>query len=90
MFLSKELAFKLAGEYGTPLYVYSEDILRQRATELATLLPNRHYKASYSVKANNNIALLKIIRECGLGADAMSPGEILTHMEAGYKPESIF
>ncbi|HWP80275.1 MAG TPA: diaminopimelate decarboxylase [Candidatus Acidoferrum sp.] len=90
MFLTKELAFKLAEEYGTPLYVYSEDILRQRATELATLLPNRHYKASYSVKANNNIALLKIIRECGLGADAMSPGEILTHMEAGYKPGEIF
>ena len=90
MFLTKELAFELAEKYGTPLYVYSEEILRERATELATLLKGRHYKASYSVKANNNISLLKIVRECGLGADAMSPGEIMTHMEAGYKPEEIF
>ncbi len=90
MFLSKELAFKLAEQYGTPLYVYSEEILRERATELATLMKGRNYHASYSVKANENIALLKIIRECGLGADAMSPGEIMTHMEAGADPKDIF
>ncbi len=89
-FLTDSEVFSLVKEYGSPLYVYSEDILRERATELVKLCPNISYKASYSVKANSNIALTKIIKDCGMYADAVSQGEIDVHMEAGFKGEEIF
>ncbi len=80
----------LINEYGSPLYVYNESILRQRCRDIADFIPYSNYKASYSSKANGNLELLKIIREEGLHADAMSPGEIHVLLAAGFKPEQIF
>jgi len=80
----------LAEEYGTPLYVYSEDILRQRCRELKNLISYKNFKVNYSPKANSNLELLKIVREEGLWVDAMSPGEIYVNLKAGYKPQEIF
>jgi len=51
-------------------------------------LPN--FQSNYSVKANSNVSLLRIIHEEGLYADAMSPGEILALEAAGFEHEKIF
>ena len=48
-----------------------------------------NYTANYSTKANSNLELLKIIREEGLHADAMSPGEIYMLLAAGFSPDQI-
>ena len=88
--LSDEKAFELAGEYGTPLYVYDEKTLRKSCGEMRGLLPGKNFRVSYSAKANSNIELLKIIREEGLDVDAMSPGEIFVQQKAGFKSEQIF
>ncbi len=77
-------------EYGSPLYVYNESILRERCQEMAGLIKIPNFKANYSTKANANVELLKIIREEGLHADAMSPGEIHVLLAAGYKSDEIF
>lgn len=79
----------LAEEYGTPLYVYNESILRQRCSELKNLCKVPGFKVNYSVKANSNPALLAIVREEGLVVDAMSPGELHMDFLAGYKEEDI-
>ncbi len=79
----------LAGEFGTPLYVYSEKILRLRCREMSGLIDYPRFSVNYSAKANCNLSLLKIIREEGLKVDAMSPGEIHVEMLAGFKPEEI-
>lgn len=76
--------------YGSPLYVYNENILRQRCRDMVSLVSYPHFIPSYSSKANSNLWLLKIIREEGLYADAMSPGEIYTLLKAGFKPHEIF
>lgn len=76
--------------YGSPLYVYNENILRQRCREMVGLVRYRPFTPDYSCKANSNRTLLRIIREEGLHGDAMSPGEILALLEAGYKPDEIF
>ena len=76
--------------YGSPLYVYSEAILRQKCREMKNLIKYRNFSINYSTKANSNLELLKIIREEGLNADAMSPGEIYVLLAAGFKPEQIF
>ena len=55
-----------------------------------TLAKNAGAEASYSVKANSNPFLLKIVREEGLHADAMSPGELAMDKLAGWDPSRIF
>ncbi len=89
LFLDSKLAKETAEKFGTPLYVYDERVLRQRCGDLMNSFGGRLHP-SYSAKANSNIALLKIIREEGLRADAMSPGEIFTLQKAGFAPEEIF
>ena len=79
----------LAGRFGTPLYVYNEKILRKRCAELATLSSHEGFRVNYSIKANSNPELLKIIRQEGLMADAMSPGELAMDLAAGYSPGEI-
>ncbi len=79
----------LLKKYGSPLYVYNEKIYRSRCREMKNLLTYDNFSINYSVKANCNLALLKIALEEGLNADAMSPGEIFFELEAGFKPEQI-
>lgn len=76
--------------YGSPLYVYNEEILRQRCRDMISLVSYPHFIPSYSSKANSNLKLLEIIRDEGLYADAMSPGEIYSLLKAGFKPHEIF
>jgi len=90
MFISNDMCFKLKEKYGTPLYVYSEEILRERCRDMKNLLSNRNVRINYSAKANTNLEILKIVREEGLDVDAMSPGEIYIEMMAGFGPEQIF
>lgn len=88
-FYGNTTPFELIKEYGSPLYVYSERIFRQRCRELSSLLTYPNFKVNYSVKANSNLSLIKIAREEGLNVDAMSPGEIFVELKAGYNPEEI-
>jgi diaminopimelate decarboxylase len=52
--------------------------------------PGQPFTSNYSIKANSNLTLLKIAREEGMYADAMSPGEILILEKAGFSSEQIF
>lgn len=81
---------KLIEEYGSPLYVYNERILRERCREIKNLVSYPNFSVNYSTKANNNLAFLQIVREEGLNVDAMSPGEAHVEFMAGFKPEQIF
>ena len=80
---------QLTENYGSPLYVYNENILRSRCRDLKGLISYSNFTVNYSLKANSNLELVKIVRSEGLRVDAMSPGEIYINMLAGYKPEEI-
>ena len=80
----------IASEYGTPVYVYNEKILRDRMAKVAKVIIKYPYTANYSVKANTNIHILKLALEEGLNCDAMSVGEITLLMKAGFPVERIF
>jgi len=95
--LSKEKSFfgrtdpiEISEKYGTPVYVYNENILRKRCRDLKGLLTYPRFTVNFSPKANSNLELIKIVRSEGLKVDAMSPGEIYVNLLAGYKPEEIF
>jgi len=80
---------QLIQKYGSPLYVYNEAILRARCREMLRLVSYPFFAVSYSTKANSNLELLKIIRQEGLHADAMSPGEIVILEVAGFQSHEI-
>lgn len=80
---------RLVEKYGSPLYVYNEAILRQRCRDMKNLVKTPGFTADYSIKANANLHILKIVHEEGLEADAMSPGEIHVLLAAGFAPEQI-
>ena len=81
---------ELVKNYGSPLYVYNERILRERCRDIKNLVTYPHFSVNYSTKANNNLAFLEIVHDEGLNVDAMSPGEAHVEMMAGFKPEQIF
>lgn len=81
---------EIVKEYGTPLYVYSEDIIRDHMKKVGSVITKYPYTANYSVKANTNMEILKIANSEGINADAMSEGEMRVLLEAGYEPERIF
>ncbi len=80
----------LIREFGSPLYVYNEELLRQRCQEMLELATYESLQVNYSTKANSNLTLLKIIRQMGLFADAVSTGEIEILLAGGFLPEQIF
>ena len=80
---------RLLAEYGSPLYVYNEQVLRARCREMKHLVNLPGFTACFSTKANGNPHLLRLIREEGLIADAMSPGELAVLHQAGFDKQSI-
>lgn len=80
---------ELIKEYGSPLYVYNEQILRARINDMKALSEYPNFKVNYSAKANSSLAILQIAKDEGLLADAMSQGEIYIELAAGFLPEEI-
>jgi len=89
-FFGNTNAEELAKKYGTPLYVYNENILRDRMHKVSQVITKYPYTANYSVKANTNIHILKLAHEEGLNCDAMSEGEIRMLEAAGFEYDRIF
>lgn len=82
--------FELIREYQSPLYIYNEKILRARCKEMKNLVTYDNFVPHYSIKANSNIHLLKIVHEEGLHADVMSPGEIFLAKQSGFTNDELF
>jgi diaminopimelate decarboxylase len=72
----------LAGQFGTPLYVYDQSVIDCRIDELA-----RFDVVRYAQKACSNLAILDRMRQRGVVVDAVSAGEILRAMAAGYSTD---
>ena len=95
-FINKSGFFKginpedIVKEYGTPVYVYSEEIIRKQMSNVAKVITKYAYTANYSVKANTNISILKLALDEGINCDAMSVGEIKILEAAGFPYDRIF
>jgi diaminopimelate decarboxylase len=66
----------LADQYGTPLYVYSAAMIRERYTVFDTAFRNVAHTICYSVKANSNLTILRLLARQGCGFDVVSGGEL--------------
>jgi len=89
--MDDSLLVKLAGKYGTPLYVYDGDLVQARCRgfrEAFRVFP-AEVKCLYAVKANSNLAVLRLIQREGYGADVVSQGELDAALKSGFRPEDI-
>jgi diaminopimelate decarboxylase len=82
-------AVALADAFGTPLYVYEEDVIRRQCRAMREAFAAAQPDLHYAVKANFNPAILRILRDEGLGIDAVSSFEVRLCLELGFKPEQI-
>ncbi len=85
-------AVELAKEYGTPLYVFAEDDIRDRAREFKREFGERYAttRVVFAGKACLNRAIVKIIAEEGLGLDVVSGGELEIARAAGFPMSDIY
>jgi diaminopimelate decarboxylase len=67
---------KLAKKFGTPLYVYSATAIRERYRTLEQAFHHVQHTLCYSVKANSNLSILKLLGGMGAGFDIVSGGEL--------------
>ncbi len=81
----------LAKKYGTPLYVISEEHIRERCREIQRdfLLKYNRTKAFYASKAFLTMKMCRIISEEGLGLDVVSGGELFTAIKAGFPMDDV-
>jgi diaminopimelate decarboxylase len=67
---------KLALRYGTPLYVYSAAAIGERYRAFDTAFRGLPHTVCYSVKANSNLSILRLLAKLGAGFDIVSGGEL--------------
>ncbi len=80
----------IAEAVGTPVYIYSRATLERHAQVFKSALaglPRTH--VAFAIKANPNLAVLKVLARQGFGADVVSGGEIARALAAGMRAEDI-
>ncbi|MGE5270111.1 MAG: diaminopimelate decarboxylase [Thiohalocapsa sp.] len=80
---------KIAAAIGTPFYLYSAAALTARYRAFADAFLPRRPLVCYAVKANSNLAVLRLLASLGAGADVVSEGELRRALVAGIPRERI-
>jgi diaminopimelate decarboxylase len=80
---------QIAEQYGTPSYIYSRAAFTRHFLEYQQALGDHAGMICYAVKANSNIAILKVLAKLGAGFDIVSLGELERVLKAGGDPSRI-
>lgn len=89
--------FELLKKYGSPLYIYDYETLKNRCNDMKEFSKNiqegleKKIKVSvhYSTKANSNPTILSVIEKSGLNVDCMSPFEFMVGEKAGFSRDKM-
>ncbi len=95
--MKKENLFSIQGldlhdicqKFGTPLYVYDADIIKQQVDKFKTAFGKINYKVMYAVKSCTNISILKYMKHLGTGLDTVSIPEVHMGLNLGFDPKDI-
>jgi len=79
----------IADRVGTPAYVYGGNLIRAQYHALDDALQGIPHRICYSVKANGNLGVLRVLKQLGAGADIVSLGELRRVLAAGFDPDGI-
>jgi diaminopimelate decarboxylase len=80
---------QIARSAGTPCYIYSQAAILGRFHEYDRAFGSAPHKVCYAVKANSNLAVLRLLSEAGAGFDIVSGGELFRVLRAGGDPKSV-
>jgi diaminopimelate decarboxylase len=80
---------RVAREVGTPTYVYSSAMVRDRFVRLDEALVDVPHRIHYTLKANSNAGLLRLLKELGAGVDVVSGGELFRALRLGFTGDDI-
>lgn len=81
---------RIAEQYGTPVYIYSRATLERHARVFREALqPLGKIHLAFAVKANPNLAVLRVMQREGFGADVVSGGELARALAAGMPAEDV-
>lgn len=89
LFAEEVSVTELAQEYGTPLYIYSTATFTRHFQAFDSAFEGLDHLTCYSVKANSNLSVLKMLAEQGAGMDVVSGGELYRALKAGVPAEKI-
>src|SRR5699024_9465553 len=81
----------LAKKYGTPLYVYDVEKIRENCRAYVDTFKELGVKAqvAYASKAFSTLAILQVVEQEGLSLDVVSEGELYTAIKANFPPKKI-
>jgi diaminopimelate decarboxylase len=79
----------IANQFGTPLYLYDGDKIREKISILSNSFQGINLKIKYACKANTNLSILKLMRAEGVEIDVVSPQELELALLAGFQPNQI-
>ncbi|HEX7942760.1 MAG TPA: diaminopimelate decarboxylase, partial [Gemmatimonadaceae bacterium] len=80
---------RIAREVGTPTYVYSSAMVRDRFVRLDEALVDVPHRIHYTLKANSNAGLLRLLKELVAGVDVVSGGELFRALRLGFTGDDI-
>lgn len=80
---------KIAEEFGTPVYIYSRQTLIDHYRKIKKAFKRIDPLICFSVKANSNLAVLKLLANQGAGMDVVSGGELYKALKVGLNPKKI-
>lgn len=90
LYISNVSCLELVENYGTPLYVMNEELIRAKCREYKEHFIDKGFKVCYAGKAFLTMYMCKIIEEEGLDLDVVSGGELYTAIKAGFPMERIY
>jgi diaminopimelate decarboxylase len=82
-------ALEIARNAGTPVYVYDAAIMQRQAERLKNAFRSTPTRFMYACKALTNMAVLKQMRELGMGVDVVSIEEAQIALKAGFGPQEV-
>jgi diaminopimelate decarboxylase len=79
----------IADQFGTPLYVYSAAAITANYHAMTAIFSGTNRRIHYAMKANSNLAVLRLMQNLGAGVDIVSMGEFARAIAAGFTPEQM-
>jgi diaminopimelate decarboxylase len=76
-------------QFDTPLYVYDANIISRQISNLKAAFAGMPMKIKFAAKALSNVSVLALMKQQGVGMDAVSLGEIKLGLLAGFEPSAI-
>ena len=81
--LDREQLIDIAREFGTPVYVYQAEKIKEQYEKLTSAFSNCTSRFFYACKALTNINILRYMRSLGAGLDCVSINEVKLGLKAG-------